>query len=127
MSIVSGVMFLSRRPLLSLFPSGYDAGNGGGGFMGETQSGSATPGKGDKKRRRADNVVPVRVADILDAPGESLVVEGQEVSIVVLVGQVKAVELAATKSVYRLEDRSDRVIDCVHWIEVSRRKGRDEA
>ncbi len=84
-----------------------------------TQSGG-TPGGagGEKKRRRADNVVPVRISDVLDSTGESLSVEGQEVGMVVLVGQVREVEHAATKSVYKLQDKSDREIDCVHWQDV---------
>ncbi len=91
--------------------------------MSGTQGAGATPdaaaagGKG--KRRRAENIVPVRASDILDSTGESLVVEGQEVGMVVLVGQIRQVEHTATKSVYLIEDKSDRQIECIHWIDVS--------
>ena len=85
-------------------------------------SSQATPGGGGEggKKRRAQNLVPVRISDVLDMTGETLTVEGQEVGMVVVVGQVKAVEHAATKSVYRIEDKSDREIECTHWADVSR-------
>ena len=39
---------------------------------------------------------------------------------VVLVGQVRSVEHAATKSIYKVEDKEDgREIECVHWVDVS--------
>ena len=47
---------------------------GGGGGMG-------TPGGGgDRKRQRANNIVPVSVGNVLDCQGETLMVEGTEVS-----------------------------------------------
>ena len=46
---------------------------GGGGGVG-------TPGGGDRKRQRANNIVPVSVGNVLDCQGETLMVEGTEVS-----------------------------------------------
>ncbi len=88
--------------------------------MSASQGGGGTPG-GNKggNRRRTDNVVPVKVEDVLHSTGETLSIEGQEISMVVLVGQVKSVENAATKSIYRLEDKSGAEIECIHWADVS--------
>ncbi len=85
-------------------------------------SGSATPGGaqgGDKKRQRAQNIVPVLIKDILSWPEETFKVEGQDVGMVVLVGEVRSIEHAATKSVYMIEDKSGDVVECVHWVDVS--------
>jgi hypothetical protein len=84
-----------------------------------TPSLGATPGGGDgKKRARAQNIVPMTVADVRDNTEESVSVEGLEVGMVVLVGQVKRIDQQATKTIYTVEDNSGS-IDAVHWSEVS--------
>lgn len=82
------------------------------------QSASGTPGGagGGKKPQRAQNVVPVQVASILEHSGETFQVQGQDVGMVVLVGQVKAVDAQATKNVYHVEDETGS-IDAMHWVD----------
>ena len=48
--------------------------------------GGATPGGGEKKRQRANNVVPVHIADILGFTEETFRVEGTEAGMVVMTG-----------------------------------------
>ncbi len=73
----------------NMWDQSYDAGGGGGGgggFMAGTPGGAE--GGGSKKRQRANNIVPVFVSDVAGCVGETLVVEGQETGMLVLVGQV---------------------------------------
>lgn len=96
-----------------MWEQGY--GNAGGFYeQGATQGG--TPSGGEKKRQRAQNLVPVSVRTILDCGEDSLKVEGQEVGMVTVVGKVLSVEHAETKSTYVLEDDSGSV-EAVHWVE----------
>ncbi len=78
----------------------------------------ATPGAGGEKRgrQRAQNIVPVFIRDVTDSSGETFSVEGQEVGMVVVVGQVKRIDQQATKTVYTVQDETGD-IDCVHWVE----------
>ena len=60
--------------------------------------GSGTEGKAKKKQ----NLVPVQISEILNAPEEGFTVEGSEVGMVVIVGKVISCEKATTKTTYRV-------------------------
>ena len=60
--------------------------------------GSGTESKGKKKQ----NLVPVQISEILNAPEEGFTVEGSEVGMVVVVGKVISCEKATTKTTYRV-------------------------
>ena len=65
---------------------------GGGFYGGDNQGGPNTPSTGDKKRQRAQNLVPVKIGDILDNREETFKVEGMEVGMVAVVGMVDSVD-----------------------------------
>jgi len=73
--------------------------------------GSAGGGKGKKQ-----NIVPVMINEVLNAPEEGFTVEGTEVGMVVICGKVNAVERAATKTTYHLEDNSG-TLEVVQWVD----------
>jgi len=92
--------------------SSYDNAGGfmeqGGGTQGQTPSG--------EKRKRAQNLCPIKINDILSAEEEGIKIEGREIGMVSVVGQVKAVEQTATKTVYTVEDKTGE-IEAVHWTD----------
>ena len=59
-------------------------------------------GGGDGKGKRKQNVVPVQIEELLNAPEEGFTVEGSEVGMVVIAGQVIHCEKATTKTSYRV-------------------------
>jgi hypothetical protein len=71
----------------------FDQG-GGGGFYGDTQGGGGqnTPSTGEKRRQRAQNLVPVKIIDIINSRDETFGVEGMEVGMVAIVGGVTSVD-----------------------------------
>ncbi len=75
---------------------GLNFDQGGGGFYGDTQGGGGggqnTPSTGEKRRQRAQNLVPVKIVDILDSRDETFGVEGMEVGMVAIVGGVISVD-----------------------------------
>ena len=71
---------------------GLNFDQGGGGFYGDTQGGQNTPSTGEKKRQRAQNLVPVKIGDILDNRDETFRVEGMEVGMVAILGIVDSVD-----------------------------------
>ncbi len=80
--------------LLSTFLGlSFDQG-GGGGFYGDTQGGGGqnTPSTGEKRRQRAQNLVPVKIIDIINSRDETFGVEGMEVGMVAIVGGVTSVD-----------------------------------
>jgi len=85
-----------------------------GGF--EASSQADTPGGGEKKRNRAQNLVPVRIAEILNAPEDGLSIEGRPVGMVEFVGQVKNVDVASSKTTYTVDDDTGS-ISAVHWTD----------
>ena len=60
-------------PLLCF--SGLNFDQGGGFYGGDTQGGQNTPSTGDKRRQRAQNLVPVKIGDIVDNREETFKVE----------------------------------------------------
>jgi len=77
---------------------------------------SDTPGGGEKKRNRAQNLVPVRVSEILGAPEDGLTIEGRPVGMVEFVGTVKSVDVQASKTTYIIDDDTGSV-SAVHWTD----------
>ena len=60
---------------------------------------------GESKGKRKQNVMPVQINEILNAPEEGFTVEGQEVGMVVIVGKVTDCEKATTKTTYKVSSR----------------------
>lgn len=86
-----------------------------GGFS-STQGGDAgTPG-GDKKRARAQNLVPVHIKEILEASEEGMTIDARPVGMVEFVGQVTTVDVQASKTTYTVDDGSGS-INAVHWTD----------
>jgi len=78
---------------------------------------SVTGGSGgESKAKRKQNVVPVQIQEILEAPEEGFTVEGQEVGMVLVVGKVTDCEKATTKTTYRIQDESGE-IEVIQWVE----------
>lgn len=97
--------------------SGYD---NAGGFLGQSQLGTpggtqGTPGGGEK-RKRAQNLVPVKINEVLMANEDGLKIEHMDVGMVDIVGKIESVEQTATKTVYVVKD-STGSIDAVHWTD----------
>ena len=63
---------------------------------------SVSGGSGESKGKRKQNVVPLMINEILEAPEEGFLVEGQEVGMMVIVGKVMDCEKATTKTTYRV-------------------------
>merc|ERR1712141_998934 len=89
-----------------------------GGFYEPTQGGAGTPGGGEKKRQRAQNLVAVKVRTILDCGDDGLKIEGLEVGMVSIAGQILKIEHSETKSTFTLEDNSG-TIEAVQWNDES--------
>jgi len=73
-------------------------------------------GSGEGKGKRKQNVVPVQISEVLQAPEEGFNVEGAEVGMVVVVGRVVTMEKAATKSTYQIQDDSGQ-LEVIQWLE----------
>ena len=63
---------------------------------------SVSGGTGGDKGKKKQNIVPVQITEILEAPEENFTVEGSEVGMAVVAGRVTSMEKAATKSTYRV-------------------------
>merc|ERR1719361_2309425 len=78
---------------------------------------ATTPSKGSAGggKNKKQNIVPVMINEVLGAPEDGLTVEGMEVGMIVVCGKVNAVERAATKTTYHLEDNSGtlEVVQCI--------------
>jgi len=85
-----------------------------GGFS-ATQS-ADTPGGGEKKRARAQNLVPVYIKDITEAPEDGLAVEGRPVGMMEFVGTVTNVDVQASETTYTVDDGTGTV-PAVHWTD----------
>ena len=72
---------------------GYEA---SGGF--EATQSADTPSS-EKKRSRAQNLVPVQICDIVSAPEEGLSIEGRPVGMVEFIGAVKSVDAQVGKGI----------------------------
>merc|ERR1719383_1048254 len=73
-------------------------------------------GSSGGKAKRAQNIVPVLIQEVLNAPEEGFSIEGTEVGLVKVLGKVLNVERAATKTTYQVED-STGIIDAIQWVE----------
>jgi len=70
----------------------------------------------DKKGKRAQNLVPIMINEVFEAPEEGFTVEGTEVGMVQIVGRVTNVDKATTKTSYQVED-STGMVEVVQWME----------
>ena len=68
---------------------------------------SVSGGTGESKGKRKQNVVPLQINEILEAPEEGFLVEGQEVGMMVIVGKVMDCEKATTKTTYKVSRLSN--------------------
>ncbi|KAK1759375.1 replication factor A protein 2 [Echria macrotheca] len=103
--------------------SNYGAGgdqDAGGGFMGATQGASS---QADKSKYADDTLRPVTIKQILDAsedyPGADLKIDGQGITQLTLVGQVRAVQPQATNVTYKIDDGTG-FIDVKKWVDAER-------
>jgi replication factor A2 len=105
--------------------SGYD---NDGGFMDQGMGSQATPGGTGEKRRKAQNLVPMKIRDIILCEEESVKIEGRDVGMVDIIGLVKSVEQTATKTVYILQDlngqmEDDAEIEAIKWTDEDSNEG----
>ncbi|XP_027231867.1 replication protein A 32 kDa subunit [Penaeus vannamei] len=105
---------------------GFDGGYGGaaeGGFM-NSQAQMETPGQGEKKARRSQNLVPVTVKSIIDSTEDTLQIAGMDVHMIMVVGLIRAVDVTSTKITYTIDDTTG-LIDAVQWIDADQEGGDD--
>ncbi|KAL2023401.1 hypothetical protein VTK56DRAFT_2758 [Thermocarpiscus australiensis] len=101
--------------------TGYGAqgGEDGGGFMGASQQGS----QGGTKSHADDSLRPVTIKQLVDCkeeyPGADLRIDGQAVTQVTLIGQVRSVNPQTTNITYRLDDGTG-VVDVKKWVDAER-------
>jgi len=94
---------------------GFDSSNAGGGFM-DTSAQFGTPGQGEKKARRSQNLVPITIKQIQQSPDDTITVAEMEVHMVQIVGIIRSVDVTSTKITYTISD-STGTIDAVQWLE----------
>lgn len=94
---------------------GFDSSNAGGGFM-DTSAQFGTPGQGEKKARRSQNLVPITIKQIQQSAEDTITVADMEVHMVQIVGLIRSVDVTSTKITYTISD-STGTIDCVQWLE----------
>jgi len=92
--------------------SSYD---NAGGFV-EQGSGTQTNTPSGEKRKRAQNLCPMKIKDIQESEEDGIRIEGREIGMVSVVGEVQSVEQTATKTVYTLKDNSGE-IEAIHWTD----------
>jgi len=68
------------------------------------------------KAKRAQNIIPLLIQEVLNAPEEGFSIEGTEVGMVTVVGKVLSVDKAATKTTYQIEDSTGEV-EGVQWVQ----------
>lgn len=107
-----------------MWEQGLNYDQGGGFYGGDNQGGQNTPSTGEKRRQRAQNLVPVKIGEILDNREETFKVEGMEVGMVAVVGIVDSVDHQATKSIYFVRDDSGR-IEAMQWKDENASAGED--
>ena len=96
---------------------GHKYGNGGGFDATEQYGGPKGYSPGGQKRKRAQNLVPVVIGDILCASDvKGFTIEGHPVGMVEFVGIVKNVDAGSSKTTYIIDDDSGS-ISAVHWTD----------
>jgi len=89
----------------------------GGGFMSNVNNSPSTQGGNQEGRaKKPQNVVPVYISEVLNAPEEGFTVEGFDVGMIQVVGRVTNIEKATTKNTYQMEDHTGSV-DVIQWME----------
>jgi len=84
--------------------------------MNTSVSSPGPQGSSGGKPKRAQNVVPLLINDVLTAPEEGFSIEGIEVGLVNILGKITNIDKAATKTTYQVEDSTGQV-DVVQWVE----------
>lgn len=92
--------------------SGYD---NAGGFM-EQGMGSQVGTPSGEKRKRAQNLCPVKIKDIEMSSEDGLKIEGREIGMVDVLGVVKNIDQSATKTTYVIDDNTGE-IEAIHWTD----------
>jgi len=96
-----------------------------GGFMSgglASPSTQGTPGgSSGASKKRSQNIVPVEIQEILNSTEESFQVEGIDVGMVIIVGQVISINSSATKTTLVVDDQSGE-IEVVQWIDEDSRQ-----
>jgi len=82
-----------------------------------TPGGSGSAGS----KKRAQNIVPVQIQEILNSTDETFTVEGIDVGMVIIVGQVMSINSSATKTTLVVDDQSGE-IEVVQWIDEDSRQ-----
>jgi len=87
------------------------------GFMNSSLSSPSAQGSNPSggKAKRAQNIVPVKIEEVLNAPEEGFQIEGVEVGMICILGKVTDVDIKATKTTYKVEDNTGSV-EVVHWV-----------
>lgn len=122
--------FPSGSPIANLSPPAYGGynnegggGGGGGGFNvgGSQQAGSQGGGGGSKYSD--DTLRPVTIKQLLDCkepyPGAELTLDGQSITQITLVGQVRSVQPQTTNITYRIDDGTG-LTDVKKWVDAEK-------
>jgi len=77
----------------------------------------ASPGGGKDKTgpRKAQNIVPVTIKQLLDSPDEHLKIEDIDVNTAVILGIVRRVETSTTKVTFLMDDNTG-TIEAIHYV-----------
>ncbi|KAK4146761.1 uncharacterized protein C8A04DRAFT_25329 [Dichotomopilus funicola] len=102
---------------------GSQGGDNAGGFSLGSQPGGSQGGSGNNKRNFADDTLrPLTVKQIVDIkdryPGGEIVIDGQAVTQLTLVGQVRSVNSQNTHILYHIDDGTG-MMDIKRWVELS--------
>nr|XP_002740859.2 PREDICTED: replication protein A 32 kDa subunit-like [Saccoglossus kowalevskii] len=98
---------------------GFGSTQGGGGFM-NSPGGFSSPMQGSQEKsrgRRAQNLMPVTVAELINLTDDELKIGDIEVSMVTVVGLVRSVQQAPTNILYKLDDMSGPTMDVRKWVD----------
>ncbi|KAK0751166.1 hypothetical protein B0T18DRAFT_401930 [Schizothecium vesticola] len=101
---------------------GGGGGGGGGGFnVGGSQQGSSQAGGGSKYND--DTLRPVTIKQLLECkepyPGADLMLDGQSITQITLVGQVRSVQPQTTNITYRIDDGTG-LTDVKKWVDAEK-------
>lgn len=96
-----------------------------GGFMSNnlaSPGAQGTPGgSSGSNKKRSQNIVPVQISEILNSAEEGFQVEGIDVGMVIIVGEVMSINNTATKTTLVVSDQSGE-IEVVQWIDEDSRQ-----
>ncbi|KFX97159.1 hypothetical protein V490_02937 [Pseudogymnoascus sp. VKM F-3557] len=100
---------------------GAQGGAEGGGFMGGGSQAGSQDTPGGSKTYGKDTLRPVTIKQIIDAqqphPDAEFKVDGQEMTQITFVGQVRAISVQATNQTFKLDDGTG-LIEVKVWLDV---------